>query len=194
MHYMQAHGYLAGPTQRPVLAGALTGLLAGGAGLLVFRLMHALTPFAKACGVNMEFAEGLFLIVFVVAGAVYGRIFQRTANDFRGGWLFGISFGFLIWMLGPLAVVQLWFGRVPHAGPARAGVLLASLVYGILLGGGYPWVHLAIQRRLRDVLTHTMREHHQKMYRCPQAGTDELKNKTVAHGTNTLKRAAGGTH
>ncbi len=36
----------------------------------------------------------------LLAGVLYGQMFQRAANDRHGGWLFGLAYGFLIWRPG----------------------------------------------------------------------------------------------
>ncbi|MGB7160124.1 MAG: hypothetical protein WBD40_18805 [Tepidisphaeraceae bacterium] len=82
-----------------------------------------------------------------LAGRLYGRVFMRAANDRRGGWLFGIGFGFLLWMLGPSTVVY-WMRHTPLAtGRASQALFASHLLYGLVLGVAFPFVHAIIQRR-----------------------------------------------
>jgi hypothetical protein len=68
-------------------------------------------------------------------------VFQRAAGDRRGGWLFGISYGFLLWMLGPITFLQILLGRPLATGGAAMGILVANLLAGLVLGLIFPWVH-----------------------------------------------------
>src|SRR5690242_20251482 len=104
--FMRAHGYLPGPTQRPVIAGFLTALPAEIATLPVLWLTGALGALTRSTGQPLWFILVIYLLIMTVAGGLYGRIFMRAANDQRGGWLFGISFAFLLWLLGPATLLQ----------------------------------------------------------------------------------------
>jgi hypothetical protein len=96
-------------------------------------------------------AGSAFAAVVILGGALYGRIFMRAANDRRGGWLFGIGFGFLLWMLGPSTLVY-WLRQAPLVTGRASQALFASyLVFGVVLGIAYPFVHTLIQRRLKWV-------------------------------------------
>ncbi|HEY1227035.1 MAG TPA: hypothetical protein VGF26_06905, partial [Ramlibacter sp.] len=82
---LRAHGLDAGPTQRPVLAGALCGLLAD---LPALPLLHVMGTFARLEPVIGDVSLWLQIASTALAGAGYGLVFQRAANDARGGWLF----------------------------------------------------------------------------------------------------------
>lgn len=149
MQYMRAHGNTPGPTQRPTLAGALTGGLAEIPSALVLWYSAALDSLTRALSIGAWQVLALHLTATVLAGALYGRVFGRAANDRRGGWLFGISYGFLIWMVGPATVLQ-WVLFHPLAvGVAAMGMLGAHLAYGFVLGLVFPWVHALLQCELR---------------------------------------------
>jgi hypothetical protein len=83
-------------------------------------------------------------------GALYGRIFMRAANDRRGGWLFGIGFGFLVWMVAA-TTVQIAMNRPLATGGAAQGMFAAHLLFGLALGICFPRVHRVLQARLEDV-------------------------------------------
>jgi hypothetical protein len=147
MQYMRAHGHRAGPSDCPRLAGGLAGLVAGlpAAGLLTAS--GALHASARALGIDPWFGLALFGLGAAVAGVLYGQVFQRAADDRSGGWLFGIGFGFLLWMVGPTTLVQ-WITRRPLATGREAMALLGSyLVYGLALGTLYPWLHARVRGR-----------------------------------------------
>ncbi|MBO1905867.1 hypothetical protein KHP60_12950 [Microvirga sp. 3-52] len=141
LRMLQAHGLDAGPTQRPRLAGAIAGVLAAVPALAVLVGFQALDAPAQAIGTSV-FAAGLaFAGLMLLGGALYGWLFQRAANDPRGGWLFGMAFGFVLWMLGPVPLLQ-WLPDQPILqGYPATGLLLSQLFWGLALGLGFPLIH-----------------------------------------------------
>ena len=151
MQYMRAHGNAPGPTQRPMLAGAITGCLAEVPTDLMFWWSGALVSVAESLSIKIWIMVVLHLLTMTIGGAIYGYVFSRAANDRQGGWLFGISYGFLIWMLGPVTILQ-WILKRPLAlGVAAMGVLAAHLIYGLFLGLMFPSVHQVLQRELKHI-------------------------------------------
>ena len=147
MQYMRAHGNTPGPTQRPRLAGAITGLIAEIPAVGVLWWSGALSSVMQSLSVALWVTLVLHSAAMIVGGAIYGRVFSRAANDVRGGWLFGISYGFLIWMVGPVTVLQ-WLMDHPIAlGVAAMGILGAHLLYGLVLGLLFPFVHRLVHKR-----------------------------------------------
>lgn len=142
---MRAHGNTPGPTQQPSLAGAGTGALAEIPALLMLWWSGALSTAAQSLSLSVYAILALHLLAMVIAGVIYGRAFSRAANDPRGGWLFGISFGFLIWMIGPVTILQWWLEAPLALGVAAMGILGAHLVYGLFLGLLFPWIHKLLQ-------------------------------------------------
>src|SRR5437879_2210098 len=112
MHYMQAHGYTAGPTQRPAAAGAISGAIALSAAYEIIDVTGGLNEVRQNLHISMPVAVSVFGILCLLGGVLYGRLFQRTVNDKHGGWLFGISYGFLLWVIGPVAILQ-WATNTP---------------------------------------------------------------------------------
>ena len=145
--FIRAHGYIPGPTQRPVTAGLLAGLLALAPSLPIAWLGDALSGLAGRSAPAAWFTAAFCTVLAAAAGAAYGRIFMRAANDSRGGWLFGISFGFLLWMIGPVAITQWVTGRPAAVDGAARYLFVAHLAYGVALGGLFPHVHRGIRRR-----------------------------------------------
>ena len=65
-----------------------------------------------------------------------------------GGWLFGLAFGFVLWMLGPVPLLQ-WLPDEPILrGYPAAGLLLAQLLWGLAFGLAFPPVHRRLHVRL----------------------------------------------
>src|SRR5688500_3550049 len=133
----------------PCLTGLTSGVLAGALSTLIKYLSGALESEASAYGFTHIAAIVISILFFGVAGVVYAAIFRRAANDLRGGWLFGSSYGFLIWMLGPVAIWQLATGRPLATGLAALGLYGAQVVYGLALGGSFPYINRLVQSRMR---------------------------------------------
>jgi hypothetical protein len=148
--YMRAHGNSPGPTQRPRLTGAISGAIAAIPALLIRYLSGALGSEAEAVGHSLLITGACGVLFSIVAGIIYSAIFQRAANDIRGGWLFGSSYGFLIWMIGPVSIWQWITGRPLAAGTAAMGMFGAYVVYGLTLGAVYPLINRLLQTRLKQ--------------------------------------------
>jgi Na+/proline symporter len=118
--------------------------------LAVLAGFQALDAPARAAGTSV-FAAGLAYAGMMLSGGIlYGWLFQRAANDARGGWLFGMAYGFVLWMLGPVPLLQ-WLPDQPilHGYPA-AGLLLAQLLWGLALGLVFPLIHRRLHGRLES--------------------------------------------
>jgi hypothetical protein len=91
----------------------------------------------------------LHAAVMLLGGLGYGQLFQRAANDRHGGWLFGMAYGFLLWMVVLVPLLQ-WLPPQPlMAGLPAAGLFLGQLLWGLVLGITFPYVHHPLQARLQ---------------------------------------------
>jgi hypothetical protein len=148
LEMLRAHGLDAGPTQRPVAAGALTGLIAEAptlALLVAFGSLERMSASAPALTVAIVHAVSM-----VLAGVGYGLLFQRAANDPAGGWLFGMAYGYLIWQAVAVPVLQ-WLPDAPLlAGKPALGLLLAHLLWGLLVGLGFRRLHRPFQHGIDE--------------------------------------------
>lgn len=149
--FLSAHGYDPGPTQRPITAGAICGLVAALPAAGVLWLFGSLAVEAKILSLSLEATLALGFAAMAVAGGVYGRIFGRAANDRVGGWLFGMTFGFALWAAGAVLVLPLASGGLTPAGSAAVGVSLSFLVWGCALGALMPFIHPYLHERLETV-------------------------------------------
>ena len=103
---------------------------------------------AGILGVSQLVTVAVGWLVMAVAGAAYGRIFGRAANDARGGWLFGMAFGFALWAAGAVMVLPLVSGGLAPAGEAAIGVFLSLVAWGAVLGAIHPFVHRPLHQSL----------------------------------------------
>jgi hypothetical protein len=146
--FLSAHGYDPGPTQRPLLAGAISGVVATIPAIAILIAFGSLEVEARILGVSELMAVGVGLPAMAAAGAIYARVFGRAANNRRGGWLFGMTFGFALWAAGAVMVLPLASGGMAPAGEAAIGVLLSLIAWGGALGAVHPYVHRPLHERL----------------------------------------------
>ena len=139
--FLGAHGFDPGPTQRPALAGLIAGLLGTipATGLLV--AFGSLAVETGILGLSMTATLAAGGAAMAVAGVVYGRLFGRGANDRRGGWLFGMAYGFLLWTAGAVMVLPLLSGGGAPAGTAAIGIFLSLVIWGAAMGALFPHIH-----------------------------------------------------
>jgi hypothetical protein len=146
-----AHGLEAGPTQRPLLTGMAASLIADVPALWLLHAFKSLDALGQAAKGSILTAALVYVGMMLLGGALYGWLFQRAANDPQGGWLFGMAFGFVLWMLGPIPLLQ-WLPKEPiMVGYPAVGLLLGQLLWGLVLGVAFPFVHRRLRAGLDDV-------------------------------------------
>jgi len=162
-----------------VLAAALRGAVAGlvgGAVISQLMLRGAVPEVAeRLTGAEGPLAGiGVNLAIGVAIGVSYGLLFRRLGQDVTCALGWGLSYGFLWWVLGPLTLLPALLGGDPEWSAAAAGgslsALAGHLVYGGCLGVafhlleapfGVPWLArtraeaLAALRRREELLAAT---------------------------------------
>ena len=148
--FLGAHGYDPGPTQRPILAGFITGIVATAPAIAVLHAFGSLEVEARILGTSLAATLAAGWAVMAVAGAAYARLFGRTANDRRGGWLFGMAFGFVVWAGGAVLILPLVSGGRAPAGDAALGVFLSLVLWGGTLGALLPFIHRPLHKTIES--------------------------------------------
>lgn len=146
--FLSAHGYDPGPTQRPGLAGASSGLLATVPAIAVLHIFGSLQVEARILGTSIAATLLAGAVLMALAGAIYAWLFGRAANDRRGGWLFGMAFGFGLWATGAVMVLPIASGGLVPAGVPAVGLFLSLVVWGGALGAVLPFVHRPMQKSI----------------------------------------------
>ena len=152
--FLSAHGYDPGPSQRPLMAGAISGVLATVPAIAVLVALGSLDVEAEILGLSSIATLALGWVAMAIAGALYGRVFGRAANNVRGGWLFGMAFGFVLWAGGAVLMLPLLSGGRAPAGGAALGVALSMLVWGLAIGLLLPFVHRPFHESLEQGSRH----------------------------------------
>lgn len=153
--FLSAHGYSPGPTQRPLVAGALSSLLATIPAIAILHGFGALEVEARILDLSMLETVAAGEVIMAIAGAAYAQLFGRAANDVRGGWLFGMAFGFALWAAGAVMVLPLASGGDAPAGTAALGVLLSLIGWGAALGLLLPFVHRTFHQDIDEAAKRT---------------------------------------
>lgn len=146
--FLTAHGFDPGPTQRPALVGLLAGLIGTIPATVLLVGFGSLVVEAEILGLSIAVTLAAGCAVMAVAGGFYGRLFGRGANDRRGGWLFGMAYGFLLFMAGAVMVLPLLSGGEAPAGRAAIGIFLSLVTWGTAMGGLFPHVHRPLHVRI----------------------------------------------
>lgn len=148
--FLSAHGYEPGPTQRPFLAGAISGTLATAPAVALLYQLGSLAIEARILALPIAATIIAGWLLMALAGALYARLLGRAANDPRGGWLFGMAFGFALWAAGAVFILPIaGDGQLP-AGTAATGVFLSLVLWGGGLGAVLPFIHRLLHRRFED--------------------------------------------
>ena len=103
--FLGAHGFDPGPTQRPLLTGAISGVVATVPAIAVLYAFGSLEVEAQILGISQPLTIAAGALLMACAGAGYSRLFGRAANYIRGGWLFGLAFGFALWAAGAVMIL-----------------------------------------------------------------------------------------
>jgi len=152
--FVAAHGYDPGPSQRPLAAGAISGILATVPAIGVLIAFGSLNVEAQILRMSFIGTLATGWLVMAFAGAAYARFFGRAANEVRGGWLFGLSFGFALWGAGAVLILPLLSGGRAPAGDAAAGLALSLIVWGLAVGVFVPFVHRPLHESLEKASKH----------------------------------------
>lgn len=124
---------------RALTRGTAAGLLGGLLFTLVMARIGVFPVVAGLIGTTSTLAG--FIVHLAIAsliGVFYGLLFRRQSYDIGSALGWGVSYGFLWWILGPLTLMPLLLGSAPRWDPAMAAGQLATLVghlvYGAALG------------------------------------------------------------
>jgi len=148
--FLDAHGYDPGPSQRPLTAGAISGLLGTVPAIAILIAFGSLKVEAEILGLSWIATLGLGWLAMAIAGAAYARFFGRAANAVRGGWLFGMAFGFALWAAGAVLVLPLLSGGRAPAGLAATGLAVSLIAWGVATGILVPFVHRPLHESLES--------------------------------------------
>lgn len=127
---------------RTIFIGGLAGLVGG---LAFGAWMERVGFFPLVAGLVRSDSPGvgrmLHFIISVVIGATYGVLFRQDIRGPGSSIAWGVAYGLIWWILGPLTIMPWWLGYglqwSLEAGQGAFPSLVGHLIYGILLGVVY---------------------------------------------------------
>lgn len=147
-----------------ISASVVAGLIAGVVFGLMMQMMMAPTPEGGRMSVlamvgqivgSPTIAAGWLYHLFnsAVIGAMFGWLLGGRVHSYASGLGWGAAYGFAWWILGGLILMPVFLGMpafaplmMPEMQTVAIGSLLGHLVYGLLLGGGFVWLHYSVGR------------------------------------------------
>lgn len=136
-----------------IVGGVIGGIIGG----LVFGAMMAMMgmlPMVASVVGSKSVIVGFIYHMFnsVVIGAIFGLIFGALSRSYGQGALWGLAYGVIWWVLGPLILMPLMLGMGLQFGAAFTPPMLMSLVghlaYGLITGLVYVgYAHTRFARR-----------------------------------------------
>ena len=150
-------GLLAGGWQlmrvRALISEFLSALIIGGmagfvGGLAFGAWMERVGVYPLVAGLvksdSHEVGQMVHFVISVIIGASYGALFRRDIRGTGSGIAWGLSYGMIWWVLGPLTIMPWWLGQGIQwslaSGQSAFPSLVGHVIYGILLGVVYSLV------------------------------------------------------
>ncbi|WP_165774864.1 hypothetical protein [Candidatus Viridilinea mediisalina] len=127
------------------LIGGVVGGLAGGVVFGVMMAMMGMLPMiASLVGSNSAVVGFLVhMVISAVIGTSFGVLFGSRSTNFGQGAIWGLLYGAIWWVLGPLVIMPLMMGMGLQFGAALSGPMLMSLmghlIFGLVTGLVFTW-------------------------------------------------------
>lgn len=137
---VQARGAM---TQR--IIGGIIGGLAGGVVFGVMMGAMGMLPMIAGLVGSTSAVVGFVVHMAISAfiGATFGALFGARSHSYGQGAIWGLAYGAIWWVLGPLVIMPLMMGMGLQFGAALTMPMLMSLVghliYGIITGLTFAW-------------------------------------------------------
>lgn len=121
-----------------VFGGLVFGLWMAGQGILpmVAKLVGGFSPLL---------GFGVHLVISAVIGAGFSVVFHRQIEGLTTGVLWGMVYGFVWWLLGPLTFMPLGLGMAPQWTTSAVAATIPSLLWHVVYGGVTALTYVAMQ-------------------------------------------------
>jgi hypothetical protein len=136
-------------TQQSTLAQrAISGVVGGLAGGIVFGIVMGvggMLPMVAGLvgGGTAVVGFGVHMVISAILGALFGVALGAQAQTYSSGALWGLGYGLVWWVLGPLVLMPLMMGMGVRFGAALTPPMLMSLgghlLFGVVTGLVYAW-------------------------------------------------------
>jgi hypothetical protein len=137
-----------GVTLKQRIIGGVIGGVAGGLVFGAWMAMMGMLPMVASVVGSQSAVIGFLYHMFnsVIIGAGFGLVFGALSHTYGQGALWGLVYGVIWWVLGPMILMPLLLGMPLQFGAAFTPPMLMSLVghlaYGLITGlvyVGYVW-------------------------------------------------------
>jgi hypothetical protein len=117
-------------------AGAVAGL-AGGLVFGILMAMMGMLPMIASLVGSQSAVVGFLVHMAISAfiGITFGLLFGERSHTYQAGLGWGLLYGLVWWVLGPLVIMPLMLGMGLQFGAAFSGPMLQSLMGHLLYGG-----------------------------------------------------------
>ncbi|NJO81750.1 MAG: hypothetical protein HC828_02575 [Blastochloris sp.] len=127
-----------------VIAGVVGGLVGGVVFGMLMAMMGMLPMIAGMVGSSSAVVGFLVhMVISAVIGASFAVLFGARSTTYAQGAIWGLLYGAIWWVLGPLVLMPLMMGMGLQFGAALSGPMLMSLmghlIYGVITGLVYAW-------------------------------------------------------
>jgi hypothetical protein len=136
-------------TQNNVLAqrtiGGVVGGLVGGLGFGIIMGIGGMLPMVAGLVGASDALVGFIvhMVISAIIGGLFGIALGSQAQNYGSGAAWGLGYGALWWVLGPLVLMPLMMGMGVRFGAALTPPMLMSLgghlIFGLLTGLVYAW-------------------------------------------------------
>ena len=137
-------------TLRALGRGALAGLVGGGIFTFVMLQIGFLPDVASLVGSSSP-RTGLLVhfIIAILIGMSYGLLFRRQSFDLSSALGWGLSYGFIWWILGALTLMPVFLGGNPQWTAPGAALAFPALVGHLGYGAGLGLTFYLLEARDR---------------------------------------------
>jgi hypothetical protein len=145
-------------------ASIIAGLIAGVVFGLMMQMMMAPTPEGGRMSMlamvgqivgSPTIGVGWLYHLFnsAVIGAIFGWLLGGRVHTYSSGFGWGAAYGLAWWVLGGLILMPVLLSMpafapltMPPMRMVAMGSLVGHLIYGLILGGAFVWLHYGVRR------------------------------------------------
>ncbi len=123
------------------MAGIVGGLVGGLVFGLMMAMMGMMSMIASLVGSQSSLVGWLLhLAISAFIGVTFALLFGDRSTGYGSGLLWGIVYGIIWWVLGPLVIMPAMMGMPLFMFNSMTMMsLVGHIIYGALLGLGYVW-------------------------------------------------------
>ncbi len=130
--------------QQRIIGGIVGGIVGGLVFGAMMGMMGMLSMVAGVVGSQSPLVGFVYhMFNSIVIGAIFGFAFGNQSHTFVQGAMWGLLYGVIWWILGPLVLMPLMMGMPLQFGAAFTQPMLMSLmghlIYGAITGLVYVW-------------------------------------------------------